>query len=283
MELVTTSSRLRELLFNSKGGHQVGFVPTMGALHQGHLELVKRAVSENDVVVVSIFVNPTQFNDPDDLKRYPRNPEADCRLLETTGCRYVYAPSVEDIYPEPDTRVFDFGGLDTIMEGKHRPGHFNGVAQVVSRLFDIVRPDNAYFGLKDFQQLAVIKHLVRQLEIPVNIVPCPVVREPSGLAMSSRNELLSAEERINAAKIYETLTLASQMTGKLPVPDLISRMNAEISKNPFLTVEYIDIVDYTTLMPVTGWDHPGGIVACLAVWCGKVRLIDNLVFKKLNE
>lgn len=279
MELVTTSCTLRALIDKSGGNRRIGFVPTMGALHQGHLELVKRAVRENDIVVVSIFVNPTQFNDPEDLKRYPRDLGADCGLLEPTGCHYVYAPSVHDVYPERDTRIFDFGGLDSVMEGRHRPGHFNGVAQVVTRLFDIVGPSSAYFGLKDFQQLAVIKYLVRQMDLPVNIVPCPIVREPSGLAMSSRNRLLSEEERLHAAKIYETLTLAKDRTTHFSVPGLICWMHTEISSNPFLDVEYIDIVDDSTLLTVHGWDHPGGIVACVAVWCGNVRLIDNVVFK----
>ena len=174
----------------------------MGALHRGHLSLVSKAVAENAIVVVSIFVNPTQFNDPKDLKRYPRNLKADLALLEPTGCHLVFAPGPEEIYPEPDTRKFDFGSLEEIMEGKHRPGHFNGVAQVVSKLFEIVNPDKAYFGLKDFQQLAIIKNMVKQLSLPVEIIPCPIVREESGLAMSSRNELLSAEERKNAALIY---------------------------------------------------------------------------------
>ncbi len=279
MELICTASKAR-LMFNpiSRKG-LAGFVPTMGALHEGHLELVRRAARENDTVIVSIFVNPNQFNDKSDLDRYPRNLEADLALLEPAGCHYVFAPSVEEIYPEPDTRIFDFGGLDHVMEGKFRPGHFNGVAQVVSRLFDIVQPDKAYFGLKDFQQLAIISHMVRMLHLDVEIVPCPIVREASGLAMSSRNELLSADERVNAAKIYETLTRAMKLAGQVAVPQLIEWISGEINKNPFLDVEYIDIVDDKTLKPVSGWNHSGGIVACAAVWCGKVRLIDNVIIK----
>jgi pantoate--beta-alanine ligase len=279
MELICTTSKAR-LLFDpvSRSG-STGFVPTMGALHEGHLELVRRAASENDTVIVSIFVNPTQFNDKKDLERYPRNLEADIALLGPAGCHYVFAPAVEEIYPEPDTRVFDFGGLDRVMEGKFRPGHFNGVAQVVSRLFDIIQPDKAYFGLKDFQQLAVIRQMVSMLRLNVEIVPCPIVREVSGLAMSSRNELLSADERGNASLIYETLTQARKLVGLLPVIQLIEWISEGISKNPFLDVEYVDIVDDNTLTQVSGWDHSGGIVACVAVWCGKVRLIDNIIFK----
>jgi len=229
-------------------------------------------------VVVSIFVNPTQFNDKGDLERYPRNLAADAQRLENTGCRIVFAPSVEDIYPEPDNRIFDFDGLDQVMEGKFRPGHFNGVAQVVSRLFDLVQPNNAYFGLKDFQQLAIIKHMVNKLNYPVNIIPCPIVREESGLAMSSRNELLSDEERRNAAIIYETLTQASKLTDKLSVPELKLWIIDRINNNPYLNVEYTELVDEHSLKPVDSFGHEGRVVACVAVWCGKVRLIDNMYF-----
>ena len=243
MELISSSKELKYRLGEARLKGSIGFVPTMGALHKGHLSLVERAVNENDTVVVSIFVNPTQFNDKADLERYPRNLEADRRLLETVGCNILFAPSVEDIYPVPDTRLFDFGGLDTTMEGKFRPGHFNGVAQVVSRFFYIVEPDKAYFGLKDFQQLAVIRHMVSQLQIPVEIFPCPIVREQNGLAMSSRNELLTSEERCNAAIIYETLTIAGNLSGQLTVTELRQWMTDEINKSPCLNVEYIEIVD----------------------------------------
>jgi len=278
MELISSSKELKYRLSKARLIGLIGFVPTMGALHKGHLSLIEMAVNENDTVVVSIFVNPNQFNDKGDLERYPRNLEADMGLLESVGCDIVFAPSVADIYPEPDTRLFDFGGLDTMMEGKFRPGHFNGVAQVVSRLFHIVEPDKAYFGLKDFQQLAVIRHMVSQLQIPVEIVPCPIVREHNGLAMSSRNELLSAEERSNAAIIYETLTIAGNLTGHLTVPELVRWMTEEINKSPYLDVEYVDIVDENTLQPVTSWNHSGNVVVCVAARCGNVRLIDNLVF-----
>lgn len=277
MMLVRTKEELQEQLkvLNKKGS--IGFVPTMGALHNGHLSLVEQAGYENGVVVVSIFVNPTQFNDPGDLIRYPRNLEADLKLLGTIGCQLVFAPSVQEIYPEPDNRNFNFGPLEQVMEGTHRPGHFNGVAQVVSKLFEIVNPDRAYFGLKDFQQLAVIRKLVKQLEIPVEIVPCPIVREKSGLAMSSRNELLSAEERENAALIYQALLQAQNLAGQISVRELEKRVTATINKNPFLSVEYFEIVDSENLQPVNTWDEKGEKIGCIAVYCGKVRLIDNIV------
>lgn len=278
MQIIHTTDQLRGILKELKSNGTVGFVPTMGALHDGHIALVERAVNENDTVVVSIFVNPTQFNDKGDLERYPRNLAADAQRLENTGCRIVFAPSVEDIYPEPDNRIFDFDGLDQVMEGKFRPGHFNGVAQVVSRLFDLVQPNNAYFGLKDFQQLAIIKHMVNKLNYPVNIIPCPIVREESGLAMSSRNELLSDEERRNAAIIYETLTQASKLTDKLSVPELKLWIIDRINNNPYLNVEYTELVDEHSLKPVDSFGHEGRVVACVAVWCGKVRLIDNMYF-----
>ncbi|HDR51879.1 MAG TPA: pantoate--beta-alanine ligase [Mariniphaga anaerophila] len=275
--LVKTKKELQEQLSALRSKGSVGLVPTMGALHQGHISLVERAVNENAVVVVSIFVNPTQFNDPGDLKRYPRNLEADLKMLEPTGCHLVFAPEAEEVYPEPDTRKFNFGSLDQVMEGKHRPGHFNGVAQVVSRLFEMVMPDKAYFGLKDFQQLAVIKKLVKMMNLPVEIVPCPIVREKSGLAMSSRNELLSPEERKNAALIYQKLSNAQELKAKKTVQELKNHVIENINKNPFLNVEYFEIVDDENLMPVESWNDKGVKVGCIAVHCGKVRLIDNIV------
>jgi len=278
MFLIETKKDLQKKLSELKANGTVGLVPTMGALHDGHISLVNRAVSENKVVVVSIFVNPTQFNDPKDLERYPRTLENDLNLLENTGCKIVFAPSVKEVYPNQDTRKFDFGSLETVMEGKHRHGHFNGVAQVVSKLFDMVQPDKAYFGLKDFQQLAVIKNLVQQLQIPVEIVPCPIVREESGLAMSSRNELLTAEERKNAAVISDTLFRAKELSGVKSVQQLAEWMEKTINKNPFLTVEYVEIVDDINLQPVKYWNEKNIKVGCVAVYCGNVRLIDNIVF-----
>lgn len=277
MILVKTKTELQKQLKKPRREGSIGLVPTMGALHAGHLSLVQNAANENQTVVVTIFVNPTQFNDTEDLKRYPRNLEADLKLLEPTNCDIVFAPEPEEIYPEPDTRRFDFGELETVMEGKYRPGHFNGVAQVVSRLFEIVRPDKAYFGLKDFQQLAVIKKMVEQLNLPVEIVSCEIIREENGLAMSSRNELLTAEERENASLIYKTLTEAKKLVGQKSVKELREWMMENINNNPFLNVEYIEIVDDKNLQPVSIRNNEGAKVACAAVFCGKVRLIDNLV------
>ena len=276
MILVETKTELQKKLFEFNAGGKIGFVPTMGALHAGHLSLVEKAISDNSVVVVSIFVNPTQFNDPNDLKRYPRNLDADLKLLESTGCNLVFAPEPKEIYPEPDTRKFNFGKLETVMEGKHRPGHFNGVAQVVSKLFEIIKPDNAYFGLKDFQQLAIIKNMAEQLKLPVNIVPCPIVREGNGLAMSSRNELLTKEERENASLIYKTLKEAKKQYRRKSVKELADWIRQNINNNPFLTVEYVEIVNDKTLQPVETWNEECAEIACVAVFCGKVRLIDNI-------
>lgn len=277
MFLIETIIELKNKLNTLKKKGTIGFVPTMGALHAGHISLVEKAISETQIVVVSIFVNPTQFNDKTDLEKYPRNLNIDLILLEKTGCQIVFAPKTEEIYPEPDTRKFDFGTLETVMEGKHRPGHFNGVAQVVSKLFTIVQPDKAYFGLKDFQQLAIIKAMVSQLNFPVEIIPCPIIREESGLAISSRNELLTAEERTNAALISQTLFEAKKLTGQKSVRELVDWITQNINKNPYLTVEYVEIVDYRQLQPVKSWDDKVLKVGCVAVFCGKIRLIDNVV------
>ncbi len=278
MFLFETIKDLKNKLNELRKNGTVGFVPTMGALHEGHISLVRQAVAANKTVVVRICVNPTQCNDAKDLERYPRNLNADLELLEKTGCQIVFAPTVLEIYPEPDNRKFDFGALETVMEGKHRPGHFNGVAQVVSKLFDIVQPGKAYFGLKDFQQLAIIRKMVFQLKMPVEIVACPIVREESGLAMSSRNELLTTEERKNAAIISKTLFEAKKLSEQKSVRELVQWITETINKNPFLTVEYIEIVDETHLQPVKNEDKNCKKVCCVAVFCGKVRLIDNIVF-----
>lgn len=279
MFLTGTIAELQNKLSELKKGKSVGFVPTMGALHAGHISLVNQAVAVNEIVVVSIFVNPTQFNDKNDLDRYPRTLESDLQLLEKTGCQIVFAPMANEVYPEPDTRKFNFGPLETVMEGKHRPGHFNGVAQVVSKLFDFVKPDKAYFGLKDFQQLAIIKEMVNQLKINTEIIECQIVREESGLAMSSRNELLTTEERKNAAVISETLFKAKELSKQKSVNDLANWVIETINKNQFLTVEYFEIVDELKLQPVKSWNEDCTKVGCIAVFCGKVRLIDNVVFK----
>ncbi len=278
MFLAETITELQNKLTDLKKSGTIGFVPTMGALHAGHISLVNQAVSENQIVVVSIFVNPTQFNDKNDLERYPRTLESDLKLLEKTGCHIVFAPSAQEVYPEPDTRKFIFGQLETVMEGKHRPGHFNGVAQVVSKLFDFVKPDKAYFGLKDFQQLAIINEMVKQLKLDIEIIACPIIREESGLAMSSRNELLTEDERKNAATISATLFKAKELRKQKSVNELENWVIETINKNPFLTVEYFEIVDSRQLQPVKNWDENCTKVGCVAVFCGKVRLIDNVVF-----
>jgi len=261
-------------------GLSIGFVPTMGALHKGHLSLVERAGKENDRVVVSIFVNPNQFNDPKDLKNYPRTLENDLSLLSTLKCDYIFSPEVYEIYPEPDTRKFDFGELETVMEGHFRPGHFNGVAQVVSKLFDIVNPDKAYFGLKDFQQYSILKNMVRMLNLTVTIVPCDIVREEDGLAMSSRNALLTREHREVAPRIYAILKRARDEASGFSPDELKSRVINAINAVPSLKVEYFEIVDELTLQSISNWEQPGIKVGCVAVFAGSVRLIDNIIFDK---
>jgi pantoate--beta-alanine ligase len=264
--------------FHRKDGKKLGFVPTMGALHQGHLELVKQAVKENDVVVCSIFVNPIQFNNPDDLKKYPRTFEKDSALLNEEGCDVIFYPSVEEMYPEPVSTVYNFGNLENVMEGKFRPGHFNGVAVVVKKLFDFVLPHCAYFGEKDFQQLAVIKALVKMERMNVEIVPCPIVREDDGLAMSSRNVRLSDEQRKHAPRIYETLVKARNMFPVSSVAEVKQEVVNAIKKEPFMELEYFEISDTETLEPVSE-NKPGkAVIGCIAVHMGDVRLIDNMIF-----
>jgi len=281
MKLFTTRNELNEALDAYRNqGKSIGFVPTMGALHEGHLSLVSQAGNENDVVVVSIFVNPTQFNDPADLERYPRTLEEDMQKLATVGDPLIFAPSVKEMYPEPDTRQFDFGNLETVMEGQFRPGHFNGVGQIVSKLFDVVMPHRAYFGLKDFQQLAIIKEMVRQLQYDIEIVPCEIVREADGLAMSSRNQLLTPEHRAAAPLISQTLSEAKKLVGEKSVEELKAWVQEKINNSPLLEVEYFEIVDDNYLQPVKTWGEPTVKVGCIAVHAGKIRLIDNVILEK---
>jgi pantoate--beta-alanine ligase len=250
----------------------------MGALHPGHIELVKRSVEENEVSIVSIFVNPTQFNDKNDLLKYPRTLDMDCLLLEKTGNTIVFAPNVEEIYPEPDTRQFEFGDLANVMEGQFRPGHFNGVAQVVSRLFDIVKPDRAYFGEKDFQQLAIIRELVKQLNLNIRIVACPIVRETGGLAMSSRNTRLNEQQREDAAFISQILFESKEIQTNYPVRALKSWVIDKINTIEGFKIEYFDIVDGFSLQPIQNWEDTEYPVGCIAVFVGDVRLIDNVSY-----
>jgi pantoate--beta-alanine ligase len=259
-----------------KQGKSTGFVPTMGALHEGHLSLLEASKKECDSSICSIFVNPTQFNDKNDLARYPRMPEKDCKMLEENGCDIVFMPGEKEIYPQPDTRQFDFGNLDKVLEGAHRPGHFNGVAQVVSRLFDIIKPDKAYFGLKDFQQVAVIKELVKQLHLPVEIVACPILREPDGLAMSSRNMLLSAEERKAASLIPRLMQEAKTLSTKMPLTDVKKKLFAEIKSEPLLKPDYIEFCNAGTLEAVSEIKGEEKIICLAAIFSGKIRLIDNI-------
>ena len=272
-----------ELFDARKQGKSVGLVPTMGALHDGHASLVKRSVKDNDVTVVSVFVNPTQFNDKNDLKNYPRTLDSDCALLESCGADYVFAPSVEEMYPIPDTRQFEFPPVSTVMEGKHRPGHFNGVCQVVSRLFYITRPDRAYFGEKDWQQIAVVKAMVRSLQLDVEIVECEIVRESDGLAMSSRNTLLADNERAIAPRIYATLKESIKYAKTHSLTETHDYVVSTINSVDGLDVEYFSIVDGNTLQDVSAWEDSDYIVGCITVFCGAtpIRLIDHIKYKQL--
>ena len=283
MEIVHTIKELKtKLQVQREKGKTIGLVPTMGALHAGHASLVKRSVNENDVTVVSVFVNPTQFNDKKDMEKYPRTLEADCELLERIGANIVFAPSVSEVYPEPDTRVFSYPPTDEVMEGRFRPGHFNGVCQIVSKLFMIVEPNKAYFGEKDFQQIAVIKAMVADQKYPLEICPCPIVRETDGLALSSRNTLLSEAERkiaLNISKtLFESLEYAKTHTLTETKYWVISTINAIEG----LEVQYYEIVDGKSLSSLNDWRDSDYIVGCITVFCGSipVRLIDNIKYKE---
>ena len=282
MKVFHTNVDLQNELFQArKQGKSIGLVPTMGALHEGHASLVRRAVSENDLTVVSVFVNPTQFNDKSDLQSYPRNLNADCELLESCGADYVFAPTVEEMYPLPDKRHFEFPPITTVMEGEHRPGHFNGVCQVVSRLFYIVRPLRAYFGEKDWQQIAVVKAMVKSLGLDVSIVECPIVREDDGLARSSRNLLLSPDERLIAPEIFKKLNESIEYSHNHSVKETHDFVVLGINAICGLEVEYFSIVNGDTLQDVESWDEAAHIVGCITVYCGKrpVRLIDHIKYK----
>ena len=283
MKVIHTIKDLQtELTVLKAQGKKVGLVPTMGALHAGHASLVKRSVSENGVTVVSVFVNPTKFNDKSDVAEYPRGLDADCRLLEDCGAAFAFAPSVEEMYPQPDTRAFSYAPLDTVMEGAFRPGHFNGVCQIVSKLFAIVEPDRAYFGEKDFQQIAVIRAMVEDLHLKVEIVPCPVVREKSGLAMSSRNTLLTDGEKAVASHIFGILSksknFATNHTLKETRQYVVDSLNAIVG----LEVQYFAIVDGGSLQELDSWSDSDDIVGCITVFCGSqpIRLIDHVRYKE---
>jgi pantoate--beta-alanine ligase len=257
----------------------IGFVPTMGALHSGHIALVEKALSDCDIVVVSIYVNPTQFNNPSDLEKYPRTLDRDADMLEKAGCQIIFAPENEEMY-RSDELVhpfeFDFGGLDEVMEGKFRPGHFNGVVQIVSKLFDIVKPDKAYFGEKDFQQLAIIHHMVKVMNYDIQIIGCPIVREATGLALSSRNQRLTPEQHKNAVQISQILFESRNFVAQLSPTELVDWLTEQINRAEGLKLEYFEVVNTTTLQTAKSWNEPS--IGCIAVFCGEIRLIDNIKY-----
>lgn len=281
MKVLRTVGELQEAMkLHRDAGKTIGLVPTMGALHAGHISLMNRARGDNDFVVASVFVNPTQFNNPTDLETYPRTEEADCRVLESAGVDYAFIPSVEEIYPEPDTRVFDLGEVAEVMEGAMRPGHFNGVAQIVSKLFAWVNPTRAYFGEKDFQQIAVIRRMAKLEGFNFEIVACPIVREADGLALSSRNVRLTPEQRAIAPAIHAVLSdsIAMAASGK-SVEEVKKSVISQIDAKPQMTTEYYEIVNPLTMQPAESWMTPDGpAVGCITVYCGDVRLIDNITY-----
>ncbi len=280
MEIIRTVAQLRKAVETAKlNQKKIGLVPTMGALHEGHMSLVQSACADNDVVIVSVFVNPTQFNNANDLQTYPRTEEADCEKLRQAGVHIAFVPSVEEVYPEPDTRIFNLGPVAEVMEGAMRPGHFNGVAQVVSRLFEMVRPDRAYFGEKDFQQIAVIRRMVELEGFNLEIVPCPIVRADDGLALSSRNVRLSEHQRDVAPNIHRILKESLKWAETLGVEETATRVADAINQFPEMEVEYYKVVDKKTPQPVTDWYADGhGAVGCITVYLGDVRLIDNIKY-----
>lgn len=279
MIIVRNKAELMPILERQRvNGKIIGFVPTMGALHAGHISLIENSLKQSDFTVCSIFVNPTQFNDKADLERYPRMPEKDAAMLEKAGCHMLYMPEVMDIYPETDTRVFDFGHLDKVLEGAHRDGHFNGVGQVVSRLFDIVKPQKAFFGLKDYQQVAIIKKLCEILNYKIEIIACPILREADGLAMSSRNMLLNEEERKAASLIPQLMQEAqTRLNNAEPIESVKKYVLEKLSHNPIYKPDYFDVCDANTLLPLNSLIIKGPSIILIACFVGKIRLIDNLV------
>ncbi len=278
MKTFETISELRQHLSKfRKESKSIGFVPTMGALHEGHLSLLREAREENDIVVCSIFVNPVQFNNPSDLEHYPRTLASDKEKLEEAQCDVLFNPTEKEMYPEPVKETFDFGDLDKVMEGVHRPGHFNGVAIVVKRLFEIVEPTRAYFGLKDYQQLLIVHRLTKDYNIPVEIVPCPIVREENGLAMSSRNDRLTNAERKQAALIHQTLKMVKIKSGFATIKEVKEYVDQQFRKPNNMKLEYFEIVDMYTLQPLQTWAQSNTVIACIAMWIGNVRLIDNII------
>lgn len=280
MEVFTSVKSLRNFL-DQQFLHQktIGLIPTMGALHEGHISLIDASVKENDITVCSVFVNPVQFNNAEDLLKYPRTLEADCLMLEKAGCDAVFAPSVEEMYPEPPLLTMNFGALENVMEGASRPGHFNGVGIVVSRLFNIVRPHRAYFGQKDLQQVSVIKRLITDLAFDLTLVVCPTVRETDGLAMSSRNRRLSEEDRNTAPYIYQILSAAKEelLRGR-DIWEVTAAAKGRFAAIQPFTLDYLEVVDIKSLQPIQELGPEGSNAICVAAFLGPVRLIDNLIF-----
>lgn len=271
---------IREYIDGVKNqGLKVGFVPTMGALHAGHLQIIQQSKEADDVTVVSIFVNPTQFNDKNDYRNYPVDRYQDLASLEALQCDVVFNPHEKEMYPDEDNRAFDFGYLGEIMEGLHRPGHFNGVAQIVSKLFDAVNPQKAYFGEKDYQQLIIINKMVEQLQYDIEIVSAPVIREKDGLAMSSRNALLNETQRKAAPLVYETLAKSKSLASQLSIEEVKNWVFEKINSHPLFSVEYFDIVDQENLQKVKNWNDNCPKIGCIAVFLGRVRLIDNIKYQ----
>lgn len=283
MLIVKTVVELQQFLFSCTN-KTIGFVPTMGALHLGHLSLMEKAAKENDILICSIFVNPTQFNNQEDLEKYPRHAEKDITLINDTFNKHeniiVFLPDVKEIYPQPSLKSYNFGNLSLVMEAQHRPGHFDGVGMVLERFFEILQPTKAYFGEKDFQQLAVVRNLVNQLQLPVQVVGCPIVREENGLAMSSRNERLSPEQKKQAANIFKFLLYAQEQARKLTVAEVKNNFINAIKNIPALQLEYFEIADGNNLLPISNWNETSYCVAFVAVFIGNVRLIDNITFFK---
>ncbi len=279
MLIFKTVVELQQFLFSCIN-KTIGFVPTMGALHQGHLSLMEKAIEENDLMVCSIFVNPTQFNNKEDLEKYPRHTDKDLALIQNAFADdaklVIFLPDVTEIYPNKIKKSYDFGNLSLVMEAQHRPGHFDGVGMVLERFFDIVQPTKAYFGEKDFQQLAVVRNLVKQLKLPVQIIGCPIVREANGLAMSSRNERLTSEQKEQAANIYKLLQTIKQQAKTLTVEEVKNNFTNVIKNIPALQLEYLEIADGNTLTSIENWEETTYCVAFVAVFVGNVRLIDNV-------
>jgi len=279
MIVYRTSSDLKQHLETLRNqGKSIALVPTMGALHEGHASLVRKAAEENDATVVTIFVNPTQFSDPFDLEKYPRTLEQDLELLRSLKVQLVFAPSVKEMYPEEDRRTFNLGNLDKVLEGEHREGHFTGVAQIVTKLFQLVQPTRAYFGQKDFQQLVIVKRLVELMGAPIEVVGCPIVRDEDGLALSSRNSRLSPEERKLAPFIHQTLKLAREKKGTMSPEQVRAWVWKRFEQQGYMRLDYFEIVDDKTLIPINNWNEENSKVGCIAVYLGEIRLIDNLKF-----